>query len=360
MTKDSIQDEILGLLDPLHRATVASSMGTGKTLLGIKHMINNYRKDAKYLVVGKVLSIFEAWKHEIINYKVEYLNENISYCTYRSLNKEDLSQYDIIYFDEVHNLLFSHQQSLNKYSGKILGLTGTPPKSMKSQKGIMISTYCPIIYEYKTDTAIADKILNDYKMIVHYLPLNAEKTIKVEKNNKVWYTSEKSTYDYWCSRVEKAKTAVELRMMRIMRMKNLQSFRSKELKTLKLLAQITDKCLIFANTQDQADRLSYHTYHSKNKDSLGNLQLFKDDAINTLATVQQLNEGVNIPNLRVGIILHAYSNEVQSSQKIGRFLRLGVDDSSTIHILCYENTIDEQWVKSALEGFDQTKISYLN
>jgi hypothetical protein len=56
--------------------------------------------------------------------------------------------------------------------------------------------------------------------------------------------------------------------------------------------------------------------------------------------------------------MHAYGNERKASQRIGRMLRLNPDDTAIIHILCYENTVDETWVKAALEGFDQSKISY--
>jgi hypothetical protein len=40
----------------------------------------------------------------------------------------------------------------------------------------------------------------------------------------------------------------------------------------------------------------------------------------------------------------------------GRLLRLNPDDKAIVHILCYMDTVDEKWVKEALEGFDQTKI----
>jgi superfamily II DNA or RNA helicase len=78
--------------------------------------------------------------------------------------------------------------------------------------------------------------------------------------------------------------------------------------------------------------------------------------ITKLSTVMQLNEGVNIPNLKQGIIMHAYGNERKAAQRIGRLLRLNPDDKAIVHILCYMDTVDEKWVKEALEGFDQTKI----
>ena len=58
--------------------------------------------------------------------------------------------------------------------------------------------------------------------------------------------------------------------------------------------------------------------------------------------------------------MHAYGNERKTSQRIGRLLRLNPKEKAICHILCYENTIDEKWVDSALSGFDSTKITRYN
>ena len=94
--------------------------------------------------------------------------------------------------------------------------------------------------------------------------------------------------------------------------------------------------------------------------TLDNLRLFKEDKIDKLSCVLQLSEGVNIPNLKQGIIMHAYGNERKSAQRIGRLLRLNPKEKAVVHILCYVNTVDEKWVKSALDGLDQTKIEWKN
>lgn len=355
MNKDDIQNHVLKLLEPVDRATVALSMGTGKTLLGLKHMAQRQLAHMKFLVVAPKLSVFESWKEESKIHNLEYLQESILYCTYRSLSKIELDQYDILYLDEVHNLTINHNQCLSKYKGKILGLTGTPPKSIKSHKGFMIDKYCPVIYNYNTDTAINDKLLNNYKIYVHLLKLSEHKTIKTKWNA---LTSEKATYDYWTKRVSEAFTPKGLQMARIMRMKVLKEFKSKEDFGLRLFNSIQNKCLLFANTQAQAERLCKYNYHSKNKGSENNLNLFKLGSITKLSCVEQLNEGINIPNLKEGIVLHAYGNERKFSQKLGRFLRLNPNDEAIIHILCYKNTIDEIWVKNSLEDLDQTKITW--
>jgi superfamily II DNA or RNA helicase len=143
-------------------------------------------------------------------------------------------------------------------------------------------------------------------------------------------------------------------------MKAMMEYPSKEKYAKILFKNIQSKCILFANTQDQADKLCQHSYHSNNAQSEENLDLFKTGQITKLSTVLQLNEGINIPDLKQGIIMHAYGNERKASQRIGRLLRLNPDDKAIVHILCYKDTVDEKWVKDALEGFDQSKIVWKN
>jgi len=44
----------------------------------------------------------------------------------------------------------------------------------------------------------------------------------------------------------------------------------------------------------------------------------------------------------------------------GRLLRLNPDETATIHILCYMDTMDEKWVKESLEGYDENKVTWKN
>lgn len=354
-TKDEIQQEAVKAIGDNKRCGVAVSMGVGKTLIGLLHMAQRYTEDCRFLVVAPKRSIFQSWKDDAEKFKLSYLLDHIDFTTYISLVKKDVD-YDYIYLDECHSLLLTHEPWLNSYKGGILGLTGTPPKFPSSEKGKMVETFCPMVYKYVVDTAVDDRILNNYRIIVHGLDLDTNKTLKVEKNGKVWFTSEEATYDYWTGRLENASSGKQLQIMRIMRMKALMSFPSKEKYAAQLLKSIDDKCILFANTHEQADKLCSHSYHSSNSNSEVNLEKFKKGDIKKMSAVLQLNEGVNIPDLKEGIILHAYGNERKSSQRIGRLLRLNPNETSTVHILYYRDTIDMMWVKKALEDFDQDKI----
>jgi superfamily II DNA or RNA helicase len=282
------------------------------------------------------------------------LLENVTFTTYLSLNKHHPGEYDCIYFDEVHSLLDSHKTFLDNYSGMVLGLTGTPPKHKSSEKGKLVQEFCPVVYTFKADDAIESGIINDYQIIVHEIKLDTAKNYRVKTKNNDFMSSELQNYGYWSNRIDTTPGATHI--VRVMRMKAMMEYASKEKYAKALLDSITSKCIVFANTQDQADRLCTHSYHSSNPDSETNLQDFKAGDITKLSCVLQLNEGVNIPGLKQGIILHAYGNERKSSQRIGRLLRLNPDDKAIIHILCYIGTVDEKWVKESLEDFDQSKI----
>lgn len=358
--REQIQQEALDKAKQRNRCGLAISMGVGKTYIGLMHMdwyLKEVNPDATFLVVAPKRSVFTSWYEEMDKFGLSYLKDRVTVTTYLSLTKQSLL-YDVLYLDECHSLLYSHELWLNSYGGKIVGLTGTPPRFAKSEKGEMVSRFCPIIFSYITDDAVDDRILNDYRIVVHKVNLNRLSTHEVSTKKGTWTTSEYENYKYWTGKIAGARNPQEDRYFRIARMRALMEYRSKERYASKLMEDIDGKFIVFCNTQDQAERLCTHSYHSNNPDNETNLEQFKDGSIQRLSCVLQLSEGINIPNLRNAIILHAYGNERKSAQRIGRVLRLNPDEIATVHILMYKDTIDETWVEKALQDFDQDKITY--
>jgi superfamily II DNA or RNA helicase len=358
MNKQDIQFEALAATDSKQRSSICLGTGVGKTLVGLKYIERNSTPLMRILVVAPKKAIFESWKDDAEKFNLHHLLDRIVFTTYLSLNKKKPQDFDMICLDECHSLLDRHRGFLQLYKGKILGLTGTPPKYKDSEKGKLVHEFCPTVYTFKADDAIENGILNDYQIIVHELYLSKENNYLVKMKAKQFMTSEFQNYNYWGQRLDMGKGPVHI--LRVMRMKAMMEYASKEKYAKLLFNDITSKCILFANTQDQADKLCKHSYHSNNPDSETNLQEFKVGNITKLSTVLQLSEGVNIPDLKQGIIMHAYGNERKSAQRIGRMLRLNPDDKAIIHILCYKDTVDEKWVTDALEGFDQSKILWKN
>jgi len=355
MERTEIQNKALKRTENINRCTLVLGTGVGKTLIGLKHIENNTTDLMKVLVVAPKKSIFQSWIDDAGKFNKEHLLKRITFSTYLSINKHDPDGYQAVYLDECHSLLNSHRNFLQLYKGKILGLTGTPPKRSYSEKGKMVNEFCPVVFKFKADDAIENGILNDYQIIVHKIDLSIDKNYTVNfKNKKSFLTSEEQNYVYWSKRIDVG--SGNMHILRVMRMKAMMEYPSKEKYTKALLQSIPTKCIVFANTQAQADKLCKYSYHSNNVDSESNLEMFKDGLIDKLSCVLQLSEGVNIPELRQGIIMHSYGNERKASQRIGRLLRLNPNEKSIVHILCYVNTIDEKWVKDSLEEFDQSKI----
>lgn len=355
ITRDQIQHQALKEALQFKRSGLQLATGAGKTKIGLDY-INVLPDHLKVLVVAPKVDIFKSWQADAVKFEVEELLERITFTTYISLPKHNPEEYDIVILDEAHSLKATALPFLQRYTGRILGLTGTPPKYLTSEKGQLMMQYYPIKYVFKTDKAVENEILNDYHIYVHYLDLNKNKTIKTKQG---WMTSERAQYDWITREIENANSR-NLMFKTIQRINFLKQFETKEHYAKKLISEINqeEKVLIFANTIDQAERLCKDSHHSKNKNSP--LEAFKTGEITKLSCVEQLSEGINIPNLKNAIILHSYSgSSPKSQQKLGRILRLPVDQTATVHILCYRNTIDEKWVSDNLKNFNTEKITHL-
>jgi superfamily II DNA or RNA helicase len=314
MIREDVQRDALLATDGKRVCSLVLATGVGKTLVGLTHMERNTTPLMRCLVVAPKKAIFQSWKDDAMKFGKENLLGRMTFTTYLSLNKHNPNDYDAVYLDEMHSLLDSHRGFLQLFKGKILGLTGTPPKRDYSEKGKLVNEFCPVVFTFKADDAVENGILNDYQIIVHQIQLTDQKVYQVKMGNKQYLASEIDNYTYWSRRLDVGSGNVH--MLRVMRMKAMMDYPSKELYTKKLMESIQTKCIIFANTQAQADRLCNYSYHSGNKESEDNLLMFKEGKIDKLSTVLQLNEGVNIPNLKQGIIMHAYGNERKAAQRI--------------------------------------------
>lgn len=353
--KSEIQESCLKAIGNRKYSGAVLGTGSGKTLLGLKHMVSKYTDTVLFLVVAPKLSIHKEWINQAIEHNLEFLIPHIQFITYISLPKAGYD-YDFVYLDECHNVKQKHGVWLRLYDGPVLGMTGTYPKYKTSEAFKVCDEFCPVVFKYEIDEGILDNMLNDYKIYVHTLDLSTKKTFRTSHGALM---SEEVNYKMWTNKVLKSKPH-QIALARIMRMKAIQSYQTKVEYAKKLLKKQTEKTLVFTDYTIQADEICNHVYHTKEKKSAANLELFKSGKINKLASVQQIAEGANIPNLKVGIILHSYANEKRLRQKIGRFLRLSPNEKSVIHVLCYRNTIDFDWCRTALKDLNKQKIFKYN
>ena len=110
-------------------------------------------------------------------------------------------QYHKLYLDECHALKDSHEPGLKAHVARkksILGLTGTPPAQPDSEKGRLVATYYPMRVDYTTDETVLAGLLNDYRLVVHRLPLGPVRDyVFTTKTGSSFTTSERENYQYW-------------------------------------------------------------------------------------------------------------------------------------------------------------------
>jgi superfamily II DNA or RNA helicase len=363
--REQIQREALNAALHHKRAGLHISMGVGKTYIGLQYINKFFDKfDKKILIVAPKVSIFESWKNDAEKFGLQHLLERIEFVTYISLNKKEPEDYGIVILDEAHTTKSSHEDFLWEFQDRILGLTGTPPRYANSEKGEMMEDYYPIVYSYSVNEAVDEEILNDYKIFIHRISLDNNNTIPVNTSNGSFYTSEAKNYSWLINQISTAVTEKQVFMKRIFMLNAMKKFASKVrfAKFISKSISSDEKCLLFANTTEQADQLCEYSHHSKNDKGVNkkNLDMFASGQVSRLSAVEQLSEGVTIPRLKHIVIMHSYGNEKKASQKIGRALRLNKDETSSVHILCYKDTVDEDWVEKALSDFDESKIKWIN
>ena len=141
MNREEIQKEALDATKNKQKCSIVLGTGVGKTLVGLTHMKNNTTPLMRTLVVAPKKSIFQSWKDDAETFNMQEQLSRITFTTYLSLYKHNPNDFDAVYLDEAHSLLDSHREFLQLYKGKILGLTGTPPKYKDSEKGKLVQEF---------------------------------------------------------------------------------------------------------------------------------------------------------------------------------------------------------------------------
>lgn len=130
----------------------------------------------------------------------------------------------------------------------------------------------------------------------------------------------------------------------------------------------TKKVLVFSQSREFADSLQDAlgdicvTIHSglKDKDREYNLKRFRDGRtkVRVISSVKALNEGVDIPQLDVGICAAGTSSKKDMVQMLGRVLRLYKDKHALFFNLYIRNTQDLYWLRNRQDDMDTSKIKW--
>ncbi len=208
-----------------------------------------------------------------------------------------------------------------------LGMSATPEGEYDARYEEVLRPWLgPILYRYGLQEATADGVLVPFEIINVEVPL---------------LDHERQQYSTLTRQLARLQTTKGLANQKEERQKILLRKRARVAGLAEMRIPVTAKIvesykgtrtLVFHESIDHADRILAHLkarghsatiYHSGLSPSLrrDNLRLFRTGVFDVLVTCRALDEGINIPEVRLAVVSSATASNRQRVQRLGRVLR---------------------------------------
>ncbi len=353
-------------LDAERRGTVVLPTGAGKTYLA---QLAIERVARSTLVVVPTIDLMNQWSgilEEAFDCEVGLLGggyhevEPMTVATYDSaaMHMERIGdRFGLVVFDEVHHLPsdFYRQGAEFCIAPFRLGLTATPERSdgRHDELGDLVG---PIVYR-KSIKELSGDVLADYEVRTVEVGMTPDDHARYEKARSFYRTFvddnniRMSGANGWVrflaatNRSERGRKA--LRAYRVQKRLALVN-RAKLERLFELLARHRDDpVLIFTNDNDSVWKISERalvpsiTHETKVKERKEILERFNEGTYGTIVTSKVLNEGVDVPRARLGIVMSGSGSVREHVQRLGRILRQWKGERAILYELVTDDTVEQ-------------------
>lgn len=349
MTREEGQALVVDTYDQTGHVLVLYATGYGKAKAALDAVKRNPGKRG-LIVVHSEPARDITWPKEMEKWAPELMDDSLCeviICCYQSLKSLPSGHYDWAIFDEAHYMTPNYNRFfLWSTVDKMILLTATMPED-PFKKQLLLDMAKNNVLKITLDEAIESGVLNNYKATVWNIRMTP---------------LEESAYLAHCKACTQAFNSGNQNYINMKlgeRMRFIYNLESKFKAGIYLRDQIRAtgrRNVIFCGSIEMANKISPNVYHSGVTDAAYNRFLKKE--INELASIKQIQEGANIPDLESALVLQINSKQLNLIQKLGRLMRLGEGKVAKIHILAVLNTVDINWVQKATKGLDQSKITH--
>lgn len=365
--KDEIQKQIVEKIQSKNgHGIIAGATGIGKAKIAIDYIkTSNFEKILWVVPFSKLRDV--TVPDEIARWGNEEMNEKVEKICYKSLHKVHGVTYDLVILDEAHYITpLSATFFDNNEANRVLVLTATVPEEHEKTE-ILASLGLSVIDKISVDNAVENKLIAPYNVKLIPIILDTRKTVLAGNKYKKFYVSEVQQYAYLCNVINKFKKEQENalfpkkvpELFYFNRMRFIYNLPSKTAMAKKVLDKIPNdkRIIIFCGSIKQAQALCPYTYHSKTSDK--HYKAFNNKEINRLAVVNALNEGHNMVDVDMALMVQINSKERNYIQRQGRVLRMRKGHVATIYVMYAKNTVDEDWLNYSLKNIDKSKVKMI-
>ncbi|BBG26628.1 DEAD/DEAH box helicase [Sulfuracidifex tepidarius] len=343
------------------RGVISLPTGSGKTVIGVAAVA-----EAKVptLVVSFTKEQLLQWKDAMLNfstvrdvglfYSKEKRIEDVTITTYQTAFrhiKEIWNKFGLLIIDEAHHLPADKfriiaENCLTQYK---LGLSATPYRE-DGRHEFLFSMMGGVVYSKEASELIAKGYLAPYELIqvkVDLTPLEKKKYFELLKRFRT-FSKGRSVMDL-IKNVKKGDPNAVNAMKIYSELKKVVNLSENKLKKVQeIIEENRDKkILVFTQYVDQAERIARNcnaslltgkTPHKEREDTIKN---FKSSPSGVLVLTTVGDEGLDIPDANVGIIVAGTSSRRQFIQRLGRLLRSSEGKKALLYEVIVKGTSEE-------------------
>lgn len=357
------------------RGSIVLPTGAGKTFVAIQAI---QRVARSTLVVAPTIDLLHQWYARLVNaftteigvyYGAEKRIQPITVTTYHSagdLVAEWGNHFKLIIYDEVHHLPAPSwaETALMSPAPCRLGLTATypetPPPTAVAERGkpgakSLEELIGPIVYEKRIDELVGQQ-LAEYRTERLRVDLTADERQRYEafyavyrdffrarqlyRHGPHWYLElmRLSTFDSDARRAVLARQYIQ---------RLLAGAENKLAALDRLLREhVHERILIFTESNEVVYQISARylipalTHETKAAERKAILEAFQVGQYQALVTSKVLNEGIDVPEAKVAIVLGGNAGAREYVQRLGRILRKVGNKQAVLYEVIVRKTVD--------------------
>ena len=356
------------------RSTIKAATGTGKTIIAIEWLMSI--GVPSLIIVPTQALIFQSWSPKLRDSGLPNIGEyyafskhegDIMITTYSSAisRLELLDRTKAVVLDEIHHLgaqtAIIRLLPMLKKKEFVLGLSSVPERRDEAHE-LFLKEF-PICFEMNLGDALRSGIVAPIEVVRIASDMTSQERNRYDKNTQLIQRAFHvcgSNIASWnrCFDPTTRQYVGRLGMLALSRRKKLLSqVESKKAQTLRIIKRHpNERVIVFSESVNAIEnikeflidnQIACETYHSQ-KEPWKRMEILEDwgRKHNVLLSCRALEEGLDVKEVAVGVLISSGASKRQFIQRIGRVVRQRKGKTAHFYVLYCSGTVEETYLKT--------------